>query len=353
MGGETKPSMASASYPQLAARPKGKQITHIMKSRLGQFTTEGQYKQQGLMAKLYNARLSGSPHIKLHVWSAPDLSRPTFDEATSSKNEYRKTHKGESFGPSWSTHWFKVQFTLPSEWKDEEHLELHWSSNSEAMVWTEDGKPLQGISPRERSEWILKDEYRKCGKEHTIYMEIACNSMFGNPTGGDTIQPPDPNKYFRLDEADIVSVNLDARALYYDFWIIGDGARELPEDGWEMHEALQVCNDIMDKFIEGDGSTSTIKECREIAKRYIGDKVDSADLYDDSEPALIQGIGHCHIDTCWLWPWAETKRKIARSWSNQCDLIDRYPEHRFCASQAQQYKWLENYYPYAFDSTLR
>ena len=50
-----------------------------------------------------------------------------------------------------------------------------------------------------------------------------------------------------------------------------------------------------------------------------------------------------------LWPWAETKRKVARSWANQIDLLERYPEHRFCCSQAQQYKWLKMYYPKLFD----
>jgi alpha-mannosidase len=29
--------------------------------------------------------------------------------------------------------------------------------------------------------------------------------------------------------------------------------------------------------------------------------------------------------------------------------MDRYPEHRFAVSQAQQYKWLKEYYPYVFD----
>ena len=29
--------------------------------------------------------------------------------------------------------------------------------------------------------------------------------------------------------------------------------------------------------------------------------------------------------------------------------MDRYPEHRFAVSQAQQYKWLKQYYPYVFD----
>lgn len=354
MGGDTNrslvPSMA-ARYPQHAARPVGKQIQHIYRDRLGQFTDNGQYKQQGLMAKLYDARLSGEPHVKLHVWDAPEQSRPTFKEATKKENEYRKAKKGDWFGPSWTTHWFKVQFTIPYDWSYKPQIEFHWDSNSEAMIWTTDGKPLQGLTGGgERTEWIVPKAYREYDKEHTIYIEMACNQMFGNPTGGDTIQPPDPNKYFNLGEADLVSVNLDARALYFDFWIIGDAAREFSGDSWEEHQALQVCNAIIDCFIAGEGSRACIQDCRAIAKQYLGEHVDSARVYEENgKDAIVYGIGNCHIDTCWLWPWAETKRKIARSWSNQCDLLDRYPEHRFVASQAQQFKWLEQLYPYVWD----
>lgn len=178
---------------------------------------------------------------------------------------------------------------------------------------------------------------------------MACNGMFGNAAGGDSIQPPKPDKYFQLQTADIVAIDLEARQLFVDFWIIGDAAREFPEDSWEEHEALQVCNRIMDCFIAGSGSHECIVDCRKIAKEYLGDDIDSAKVYDTDKNEIITAIGHCHIDTCWLWPWAETKRKVARSWSNQCDLMERYPEHRFTCSQAQQYKWLEQLYPSLYD----
>src|ERR1700729_1164680 len=42
-----------------------------------------------------------------------------------------------------------------------------------------------------------------------------------------------------------------------------------------------------------------------------------------------------------LWPYRVTQQKVARSWSTQVDLMERYPEHPFVASQAQQFKWLE------------
>src|SRR6266567_186025 len=128
-----------------------------------------------------------------------------------------------------------------------------------------------------------------------------------------------------------------------------DASREFPQDSWEAHEAQQISNSIVDCFIAGNGSKQSILDCRKIARQYLGDDVDSSKVYDSDKEAIVSGIGHCHIDTCWLWPWAETKRKVARSWSNQCDLMDRYPELRFCASQAQQYKWLEMYYPSVFD----
>ena len=230
-----------------------------------------------------------------------------------------------------------------------EHLEFHWDANNEGLVWSEDGKPIQGLTGGgERVEWILPKKWRD-GEEYTFYIEMACNKMFGNAPGGDTIQPPNPDLYYTLHQADIVDVNLTVRALYVDFWQIGDAAREFPGDSWEKHKALQICNQIMDVFIAAEGSQESIVQCRRIAQEYIGKHVDSAKVYDSKEDSIVFAIGHCHIDTCWLWPWAETKRKVVRSWSNQCDLMDRYLEHRFTCSQAQQYKWLKQYYPDAFD----
>lgn len=127
-----------------------------------------------------------------------------------------------------------------------------------------------------------------------------------------------------------------------------DAAREFPDNSWESHKALQIENQIMDEFIAGNGSKEAIIKCRQMAREYTGN-VDSADVYKSEKEAIVYAVGNCHIDTCWLWPWAETKRKVARSWSNQCDLIERYPELRFVASQAQQFKWLEHIYPKLYD----
>ncbi len=67
-----------------------------------------------------------------------------------------------------------------------------------------------------------------------------------------------------------------------------------------------------------------------------------ADLYARHAaggPHEISAVGHAHLDTAWLWPLEETWRKAQRSFSTQVRLTDEYPEHVFCASQAQHYAW--------------
>lgn len=294
---------------------------------------------------LHLAVCSEPPNIQLSVSDSPGTSRPSFSEATAQTNEFRKTQTGESFGPSWSTHWFRVEITIPEEMRQMEHLELHWDCSNEATVWTAKGEPLQGLTGRgERIEWIIPEAF-KDGEMHTVFIEMACNGMFGNAAGdpifknnanGDAIQPPDANKYFVLSKAEIVAVDVQARKLHTDIEIFHQAAQEFPEDSWEQRQALNIATRIINTFRAGD--RESILKSRKIAEEYLGPHTNSGKVFSVRSEKVpdVFAVGHCHIDTCWLWPWEETKRKVVRSWSNQCDLMDRYPELKFACSQAQQ-----------------
>ncbi|CAK7271026.1 Glycoside hydrolase, 38 vacuolar alpha mannosidase [Sporothrix epigloea] len=347
-GGERAPHVCGHhSYPQLAKKPVGQKISKIYRDRIGQFYSKGQWDKVNLLSMMDDGVAAGRPHVKLWKWSAPDQDRPTFAEAM--KQDFKEASVGDSFGPSWSTHWFRVEMTVPAELQKKELLEFHWDGNNEGLIWSEKGEPLQGLTGGgERIEWKLPESFRD-GQPHTIYVEMACNGMFGNGSNGDSIQPPDESRYFTLSKADIVAVNYPARQLYIDIWIIGDAAREFPQDSWEQHKALDVATRMIDTFERG--SQDSILRARKIAEEYLGPKVDDSSVFDvkPGKNPIVFGIGHCHIDTCWLWPWAETKRKVARSWTNQCNLMEEFPELNFACSQAQQYKWLKQYYPTVFE----
>lgn len=60
-------------------------------------------------------------------------------------------------------------------------------------------------------------------------------------------------------------------------------------------------------------------------------------------------VGHSHIDTAWLWTLDETVRKLARTFSNQLSLMDRYPEYRFFQSSAYHLELVRRHYPDLFE----
>ncbi|GAA5842560.1 hypothetical protein JCM5353_008469, partial [Sporobolomyces roseus] len=150
--------------------------------------------------------------------------------------------------------------------------------------------------------------------------------------------------------ADLVVPRMEAWHLLWDFRCLKDLARALPERSPLGNKCMEVGNDIMNTFNSHDHST--IAKCRKLAEGVFGKKWQELEekVYDQGEETKVDswGIGNCHIDTAWLWTFAQTRQKTARSWSTQLDLIERYPEHRFVASQAQQFAWLEKDYPLLF-----
>ena len=71
---------------------------------------------------------------------------------------------------------------------------VEFDPDCEAMIFTPDGTPLQGITGGfggdRRIEYIIPRSAVKAGK-HEFVIESSCNGMFGVPWNGDTIAPPD------------------------------------------------------------------------------------------------------------------------------------------------------------------
>ncbi|KAJ9074024.1 Glycoside hydrolase, 38 vacuolar alpha mannosidase, variant 2 [Entomophthora muscae] len=166
---------------------------------------------------------------------------------------------------------------------------------------------------------------------------MACNGLFGN--GQYLIGPPE-NRTYPILLAELAIPNSLAFQLRHDFHIIRDLAKKLPETSSRGARALRVANKVMNVF-QRDGNPDALKLCLKITGEFL--RVKGA-----AERHKLIAVGHCHIDTAWLWPYGETKRKTARSWSTQLQLMDQYPDFVFVCSQAQQYEWLEADYPGLF-----
>jgi alpha-mannosidase len=131
----------SVSYPELNYSPGSKWVKNLTRDRLNNFQG-GPFSDVNLSSVLFTHRLDGPEFVSLQVWSAPGLSKPSFEEAMTQK--FKPAKKGDSFGPSWSNHWWKVSVSIPEYWQQYERVQFEFDPGCEAMIFSVDGIPLQG-----------------------------------------------------------------------------------------------------------------------------------------------------------------------------------------------------------------
>ena len=290
--------------------------------RLSNFASENE-----LRGRLYPQRTP----VQLSAYAAP--GRITYAEAMN--GSYQSIQVGHKFGPVWSTHWVKVEFTIPAEWTGKE-VYLLWDSSSEACVW-QDGQPLQGLTGSTRG-WVsgtIRPEFclskqAQGGQTGEVYVEVACNGLFGLE-GGSRV-----SILGLLQQAEIAVLDRQAWDLLWDFVVIADMARYLPANTPRAGQALYAANAMVNAANLDD--RATWPKARSIAVDFFSDT-------NGSSQHNLSAIGHSHIDTAWLWPLAETMRKCYRTFSTAVRYMDDYPDYMFVCSQAQQLEWMKDQQP--------
>ncbi|MCG2785201.1 MAG: alpha-mannosidase [Anaerolineae bacterium] len=251
------------------------------------------------------------------------------------QGDYRPTNTGEKFGPLWSTHWFRVNLEIPSGWQGRE-VHLLWDSSSEACIW-QDGVPLQGLTgsfngwlpePVRKELCITKEAHG--GESFEFYVEVACNGLFGLDNQAHNFHIGE------LVQAEIAVFDRDVWNLYWDLKVIADMALHLPANTPRCGQALAAANEMVNTILLNDKSTWPAAHA--IAARFFS-------AHNGGGQHNLSAIGQAHIDTAWLWPIAETKRKCVRTFASATRYMNEYPEYRFACSQAQQLEWMKEQYP--------
>ncbi|KAF2345596.1 Glycoside hydrolase family 38 central domain, partial [Trinorchestia longiramus] len=262
--------------------------------------------------------------LELSYWSVPGGEGAWVDYPFSEiiTKTFTPTNLGSSFGPTWSTHWFKVELTLPAEWEGQQ-VNFRWNSDSEATLWSETGVVLQGLSStiddQVRTDYRITGSYDGTTPSLTYYVEMAGSRICGTYIN-DLIDPPPSDLYFTLRMAEVAVMDQLVYKLTQDLVVLSQLCDQLPDDA-RGYSALFTANQMVNSIIAGDDQAAS----------------DLADLYfskgNGERAHQLAAIGNCHIDSAWLWPYSETKRKVARSFSSQLALMDRYPDFCFVASQ--------------------
>lgn len=280
-------------------------------------------------AKLLACVYPASEPVELRVFSTPD--RITFDRAI--KGDYRPIALGSQLGPAWSTHWFKLEICIPAAWRNQE-VHLRWDSSSEACVW-QDGVPRQGLTGSDhpasdrpiRTDYVLTKKAR-ASQRITLYVEVACNQIIATEGKQEFIG--------KLRQAEIAVFDQRAWDLVWDMSVIAEMATTPPHNTPRAAQALFTANAMINQIDYDD--PETWPRARALAAEFLA-------AHNGDGQHRIHAIGHAHIDTAWLWPVAETKRKCYRTFSSALRNMERYPEFKFACSQAQQYEWIKLEHP--------
>jgi alpha-mannosidase len=281
-------------------------------------------------------RLAALIHPERAPVASLELAGPVgrIEPATADALDYRAVALGEELGPLFATYWLRVAATVPPEWAGA-RVDLLADTRSEATLWV-DGRAVQGLNSaaaQARPDATLLPAAQG-GETLRFALEIACNDPFGYGVVGEGAHGPYRTRSpFVLDGCELARFDREAWTLWFDFGVLR--ALEL-EDGVDpafAGDLLAGLNDFANAFDADERATwpSAAALLRELYERHAA-----------GGPHELSAVGHAHLDTAWLWPLDESVRKAQRTFATQVRLMDEYPEHVFCASQAQHYAWVRD-----------
>eukprot|EP00834_Sanchytrium_tribonematis_P000726 NODE_14_length_51535_cov_1.125049.p4 type:complete len:737 gc:universal NODE_14_length_51535_cov_1.125049:45082-42872(-) len=317
---------------------RSKYPTHILKSRIENFVSNNSLYSGFTLPSLL---IENTTDVEIAVSVLEPHKVIKFQEAV--KLDFKPTGNGGFLGKSWATSWGKVKVSVPKDWITKEtSIYLHVDGGCEGMIYSENGAPLQCVSEN-RQYFKLNDLIQSTGSNYLLfYIEFACNRMFGNGIAGD-ISPSDDNRTYYISALDIKQVNNTINELQNDLRFLKMCYNDLTE-GEIKNRALNTAHEIVTIFNAEDKSTWATAQS--LMKKFLKGQ-DNLEYQHE-----VVAVGHCHIDTAWLWGYQQTVQKCMRSWKTQVNFMKEDPEFKFVCSQTIQMEWVKKEYPEVWDEIL-
>jgi len=261
--------------------------------------------------------------------------------------DYVPINEGEQWGNEWESAWFHLTAEVPEKWKNY-NIVARMDFGGEALVFDDSGCPVYGLTNGSVFDLDFnKDIYRlftSCnGREKVdLYVEAAANLLFGIHRHGDPkSDDPKIHGHFdaKLNHAKLCIFDDEMWHLWLDLEVLISLMHVLPENSVRRAKILRGINNAIETY--GNSRENLAKTVEEMKKLY--------ETPANASDMKVIAVGHAHIDTGWLWPVRESIRKCARTFASQIDLLEKYPDYVFGASQAQHYLFVKEHYPKLYE----
>jgi alpha-mannosidase len=212
--------------------------------------------------------------------------------------------------------------------------------SGEALACDSAGRALQGVTPNHPD--VLLTTSAQDGEQLECYLEAAANPLRrSNFCDWPLLDPePDGPPLYSI-SCHLVTLEEEVLDLVADLRVLaglleGDGLD--PARAGQVRAALGAACDAVDLA----GVPQGLKAARAALEEAL------------SRPAVpsahrVVACGHSHIDSAWLWPLREGRRKCLRTFATVVSLIESFPDFVFAASSAQHFAWVQQDDPELFE----
>ena len=262
---------------------------------------------------------------------------------------------GTKWGDEWQYAWLKASITLPKE-AEGKMIVMDLNPGGEATIFV-NGKAFG----TKRAEWVtvphhyIQDNFLtengKEGERYELVIEAYAGHYFPEGiVGGIGVGPILPGAYedplkgkprAEIGMSGIGVWNEEAYQLWLDVVTLTEVTQNLSDGSLR---AAKIAKGLMDFTLAVDFEQAPerriqdYKKGREILKPLMEAK-------NGSTAPMFCAIGNSHLDVVWLWPYAETVRKTARTFAQQLRLLEKYPDYRYLQSQPKTYLMCKEHYP--------
>lgn len=237
------------------------------------------------------------------------------------------------------TTWFRMTATIPKAFRGARVVALirpsggHFepgvpflSAAGESMAFI-DGQPRQGLD--KHHDEILLAKKAKGGERFAIALEAVPSTRI------------EIEHHFQY--ADLAILHPEAWEAYWDILVPLKVCQALGSDSAparQLFEVLAKAVRLVD--LQHAGTPGYYASCAK-ASTYL--KTALKPFAQSQGMGRLTLVGHSHIDTAWLWPLRETRRKVGRTFSTVLALMERYPEYHFSCSQPELYLYVKEHFP--------
>ncbi|MDE6182497.1 MAG: alpha-mannosidase, partial [Eubacteriales bacterium] len=252
------------------------------------------------------------------------------------ESDFKEFKTGDLWGGRDKHGWFKCSVEVPKEFEGQT-IALNFSTFNEGWDATNpqfiiyiNGEHIQGLDMNHKE--VILTHNAVAGTKYEIDLHAYAGML--------------ADKLATL-HGKLVVIDMASRELYFNLRVPVEVCKELDPNDKRRIDMITLLNEACNLIDLRKPKTELYDESVKKANEFLNTKFYGE--FCGHDDCIATCVGHTHIDVAWLWTVAQTREKVARSFSTVLKLMEEYPEYIFMSSQPQLYKFLKEDHPKVYE----